>query len=79
MRDRDVGNVEIRAGQHAIGVVAVDRQCVEPGANERGRGCISPAGRSPSVWVLATDEERVIAAATLAAIRRPAARPAALA
>jgi acetate kinase len=52
---------------------------VEPAANERGRGCVSPAGRSPSVWVLATDEERVIAAATLAAIRRPTAPAAAAA
>jgi acetate kinase len=43
---------------------------VEPAANDRGRGCVSPAGRSPSVWVLATDEEHVIAAATLAVIRR---------
>jgi acetate kinase len=43
---------------------------VEPAANDRGRGCVSPAGRSPSVWVLRTDEERVIAAATLAVIRR---------
>jgi acetate kinase len=43
---------------------------VEPAANDRGRGCVSPAGRSPSVWVLPTDEERVIAAATLAMIRR---------
>jgi acetate kinase len=49
---------------------------VEPAANERGRGCVSPAGRSPSVWVLATDEERVIAAATLAMIRRPTAQAA---
>jgi acetate kinase len=43
---------------------------VEPAANERGRGCVSPAGRFPSVWVLPTDEEHVIAAGTLAAIRR---------
>jgi len=36
----------------------------DPAGNERGRGCISPAGRSPSVWVIPTDEERVIATAT---------------
>ena len=37
---------------------------VEQAANTRGRGCISPAGRSPSVWVIPTDEERVIANGT---------------
>jgi acetate kinase len=38
-------------------------------ANERGHRCVSPAGRSPSVWVIPTDEERVIAAGTLRAVR----------
>ena len=42
---------------------------LERAANERGRGCISPAGQSPSVWVSPTDEERVIASGTLSAIR----------
>ena len=42
---------------------------IDPAANERGRGCISPAGRSPSVWVIPTDEERVIAADTWATVR----------
>jgi acetate kinase len=42
---------------------------LESSANEIGRGCISPAGRSPSVWVIPTDEERVIAAGTLATLR----------
>ena len=42
---------------------------VEPAANERGRGCVSPTGRSPSVWVIPTDEERVIAAGTLTVVR----------
>ena len=42
---------------------------VEPAANERGRGCISPTGRSPSVWVIPTDEERIIGAGTWAVVR----------
>jgi len=42
---------------------------IDDAANDRGRGCISPAGRSPAVWVIPTDEERVIAAATWAAVR----------
>ncbi len=37
-------------------------------ANERGRGCISP-GHTPSVWVVPTDEEQVIAAGTLAVLQ----------
>jgi acetate kinase len=45
---------------------------IEPTANERGRGCVSPAGRSPSVWVIPTEEERVIAAGTLATVRAAA-------
>jgi acetate kinase len=43
---------------------------IDLGANERGRGCISPANASPSVWVIPTDEEQVIAGHTLAAIQR---------
>jgi acetate kinase len=41
-------------------------------ANERGRGCVSSAGRSPSVWVIPTDEERVIANGTLGVVRNMA-------
>ena len=52
---------------------------IDPTANDRGRGCISPAGRSPSVWVIPTDEERVIAAGTWAAVRAAAAKAAAAA
>jgi len=42
---------------------------IDSGANERGRGCISAADNSPSVWVIPTDEERVIAQHTLAVMR----------
>jgi acetate kinase len=42
---------------------------VERSANERGRGCISAAGRSPSVWVIPSDEEEVIAADTWNVLR----------
>jgi acetate kinase len=42
---------------------------LEQCANERGRGCVSPAGRSPSVWVIPTEEDHVIATGTWAAIR----------
>jgi acetate kinase len=45
---------------------------VDASANERGRGCISPAGQSPSVWVIPTDEERIIAEGTLAVVRAAA-------
>jgi acetate kinase len=45
---------------------------LEHSANERGRGCISPAGRSPSTWVIPTEEERVIAADTWAVVRSTA-------
>ena len=34
-------------------------------ANNRGDKCISPPGRSPSVWVIRTDEEGMIAAHTM--------------
>jgi acetate kinase len=42
---------------------------LDSAANERGRGCISHAGQTPSVWVIPTDEERVIASGTLTALR----------
>jgi acetate kinase len=38
-------------------------------ANARGQGRISPEDRSRSVWVIATDEERVIADATAKLLR----------
>jgi acetate kinase len=38
---------------------------IDTTANASGRGRISPAGKSPSVWVIPTDEEGVIASATL--------------
>jgi acetate kinase len=47
---------------------------VDPAANTRGRACISPAGRTPSVWVIPTDEEHVIATGTLAVVRGPTAK-----
>ena len=45
---------------------------IDQAANERGRGSISPAGRSPSVWIIPTDEERVIAAGTWRTVRAAA-------
>jgi acetate kinase len=47
---------------------------IDPDANQRGNGCISPEGCTPSVWVISTDEEAVIASHTLAVVRSPAAR-----
>jgi acetate kinase len=44
---------------------------VDGGANQRGLGCISPAGQTPAVWVIPTDEERVIASHTCAILRKP--------
>ncbi|HEY2586091.1 MAG TPA: acetate/propionate family kinase [Tepidisphaeraceae bacterium] len=44
--------------------IAIDAE-----ANRKGRGCISPPGASPAVWVIPTDEEGVIAAHTLAVAR----------
>lgn len=41
---------------------------IVPEANERGQGRISSPGQSPSVWVIPTDEEEVIAAGTLAVV-----------
>jgi acetate kinase len=37
-------------------------------ANKRGNLCISPKGCAPSVWVIPTDEEAVIASHTLAVV-----------
>jgi hypothetical protein len=47
---------------------------IDPDANQRGNGCISFQGSTPSVWVIPTDEEAVIASHTLAIVRSPAAR-----
>jgi len=47
---------------------------IDPDANQRGNGCVSPDGCKPSVWVIPTDEEAVIASHTLAVVRSPAAR-----
>lgn len=47
---------------------------IDPEANDRGQGCISPVNASPSVWVIPTDEERIIAEHTLKVIRPQAAR-----
>jgi acetate kinase len=47
---------------------------VDPDANQRGNGCISPEGCTPSVWVIPTDEEAVIACHTLTVVRSSAAR-----
>ena len=48
---------------------------IDPAANDRGRGCISPPGRSPSVWVIATDEERIIATGTWNLVRAKREQP----
>jgi acetate kinase len=45
---------------------------VDPAANARGRGRISPTATSPSVWVIPTDEEGVIASATLKLVQMTA-------
>jgi acetate kinase len=42
---------------------------IDPSANARGQGRISPSAASPSVWVIPTDEEGVIASATLALVQ----------
>jgi acetate kinase len=44
-------------------------------ANALGRGRISPPGRAPSAWVIPTDEECVIAEATLDVLRRRTLEP----
>jgi acetate kinase len=47
---------------------------IDAQANEHGKGPISHPGRTPSVWVIPTDEEAVIAAGTLAILRPVVAR-----
>jgi acetate kinase len=42
---------------------------IDSDANQRGNVCISPEGCTPSVWVIPTDEEAVIASHTLAVVR----------
>lgn len=42
---------------------------IDAEANQRGRGCISPSGATPAVWVIPTDEEGVIAQHTLSVFR----------
>jgi acetate kinase len=62
-------NSAVIRGRVCVGLgwlgVRVDAQ-----ANERNDRCISPRGDAPSVWVIPTDEEGVIAGHTLAVIRR---------
>jgi acetate kinase len=48
---------------------------IDESANQRGRGCISPPGASPQVWVIPTDEEIVIASQTLEVARSAGPRP----
>lgn len=48
---------------------------VDPDANQRGDACISPQGEAPSVWVIPTDEEAVIAAHTLTVTRALMGKP----
>lgn len=42
---------------------------LDPDTNLHGSMCISPAGQAPSVWVIPTDEEAVIASHTAALVR----------
>jgi acetate kinase len=50
---------------------------LDPHANERGDQCISTPGSRVSVWVIPTDEERMIARQTIDVLRTgtPADRP----
>lgn len=43
---------------------------IDADANQPDSTCISPKGQAPSVWVIPTDEEAVIASHTLAVVRR---------
>jgi acetate kinase len=43
---------------------------IDQDANRRSAQCISPAGQSPSVWVVPTDEEGIIASQTLSVVQR---------
>lgn len=45
---------------------------IDPEANLRNNQCISPSGRAPSVWVIPTDEEVVIAEGALKVLRASA-------
>lgn len=45
---------------------------IDPEANAEGALCISPEGRQPSVWVIPTDEEQMIATHTLRVVRAAA-------
>lgn len=42
---------------------------IDPAANAAGARCISPQGHAPSVWVIPTDEEQMIARHTLRVVR----------
>jgi acetate kinase len=42
---------------------------INPDDNQHGNQRISPEGRTPSVWVIPTDEESVIASQTLEAVQ----------
>jgi acetate kinase len=44
---------------------------IDADANQRNQRCISPPQRTPSVWVIPTDEESVIASHTFALISKP--------
>ena len=43
---------------------------IDQDANRRSAQCISPTGQSPSVWVVPTDEEGIIASHTLSLVHR---------
>jgi acetate kinase len=45
---------------------------IDADANAAGAPCISPPGQHPSVWVIPTDEERMIATHTLRVVREAA-------
>ena len=47
---------------HGLGWLGLE---LDGGSNGRGQTCVSPPGRAPSVWVIRTDEEGVIAAHTI--------------
>jgi len=49
---------------------------LDTAANDAGRNCISRPGRTPSVWVIRTDEQRVIAQHTMKILTMLPPRPA---
>ena len=49
---------------------------IDPDAQQRGNICISPPGQAPSVWVIPTDEEAVIASHALTVVRSARTEPA---